>query len=171
MTDTPKGEDAPNEGGRPPKYDPDFPRQAKMFCERGAIDAELAELFQVSPETIRRWKLEHPEFCAALKVGKGEPDERVVRSLFHNANGYDYYEEQIVKFKTSIGTEDFEIVKVLRHKPADTTAQIYWTKNRLRDEWRDHTSQILPGFTPEQLATLVGPPQLSPDEAGPANRV
>jgi hypothetical protein len=164
-----KPKDDPPTLGRPTKYKADFARQAELFCKAGATDAELADLFLVDTTTIWRWKLEHPNFCNALKVGKGLPDDRVVRSLFHNAVGYDYYEEQIVKFKTSIGTEQFEIVKVLRHRPSDTTAQIYWTKNRIPDQFRDRGTNEIPDLTPEQLASLAPPPPLSADEPGPQN--
>ena len=169
MSKTPKTEKAAKrDPGQPTKYKPDFARQAALFCERGATDAEVADLLQIDRATLYRWKLKFPEFCDSLKVGKEPADDRVERSLFHNATGYDYYEEQVVKFKTSVGTEDFEIVKVLRHRAADTTAQIFWSENRRPDTWRERgANDGQAEFTPEQLARLVTPPELCADEPGP----
>ncbi|MGL4287151.1 MAG: hypothetical protein ACRCVA_12445, partial [Phreatobacter sp.] len=38
--------------GRPPKYQPDFARQAAKLCALGATDEDLAEFFAVNVRTI-----------------------------------------------------------------------------------------------------------------------
>lgn len=123
--------------GRPSSFRPEFVVIAKVLAERGATDAEIADALEVSVRTVYRWKGESPEFCQALNAGKEFPDDRVQRSLYQRATGYDYVEQQAFKVKVGQYEERVDVVEVLRHQPADTTAQIFWLKNRRRDEWRD----------------------------------
>lgn len=119
-------------GGRPSKYKPEFVEQAKKACEVGFTDREVALLFGVSEATLNTWKLEHPEFSGALKAAKEPADLRVQQSLYHRAVGYSY---PAVKIMAVAG----EVVKVpyTEHVPPDTTAMIFWLKNRQSDKWRD----------------------------------
>ena len=123
--------------GRPSSYKPEFATQAEKLCLLGATDQELADFFEVDVRTVYRWKHDHDEFCQALKSGKDEADERVVRSLYQKAIGYDVIEQQAVKLKTETGGEVVEVVEVRKHVQSDTTAAIFWAKNRRSDEWRD----------------------------------
>jgi hypothetical protein len=123
--------------GRPTAYDPAYAKQAAKLCDFGATDDELADFFDVHRATIYRWKHEHPEFCDAVKTGKDVADERVERSLYQKATGYNVTEEQAVKLKVDKYKEEVEVVQVEKHVPADTTAAIFWLKNRRKDDWRD----------------------------------
>jgi len=121
---------AGNKGGsRPSLYKPEFAKAAAKMCELGATDGEIAEAFNVSIRTIHAWKHEHEEFSASLKAGKTQADDRVERSLYQKATGYEVTEEQAVKLrnKTDGGViETVEVVKVSKHVAADTTAAIFW---------------------------------------------
>lgn len=118
--------------GRPSKYKPEFAEQARKLCMLGATDKEIAEFFEVNVATINRWKAEFPEFCASLKTGKEAADERVERSLYHRATGYKH---EAVKFFQAGGLILRE--EYVEHYPPDTTAAIFWLKNRRPDLWRD----------------------------------
>lgn len=119
-------------GGRPTKYKPEYARQAAKMCELGATDDELADFFEVTRKTLCNWKSKHKEFLRALTLGKEASDARVVSSLYHRAMGYSHDEERIV---TQDGKP--EIVTVTRHYPPDTTAAIFWLKNRDPEKWRE----------------------------------
>ena len=117
-----------------------------MLCASGATDNDLAEFFGVTERTINRWKLSYPDFSAALMAGKDGPDARVVRTLYHKANGYEYERAHPIKLKKIVYGSDgkkiqeeerVEIVMVKEVVPADTTAMIFWLKNRRADDWRD----------------------------------
>lgn len=123
--------------GRPSSYKPEYAEQTRKLCAFGATDAEVAEFFEVSVTTIYRWRHAFEEFCEALKVGKAQPDDRVERSLFQRAIGYTYVEQQAIKVKAGAHQERIEVVEVERHAPPDTTATIFWLKNRRPDQWRD----------------------------------
>lgn len=123
--------------GRPSEYRDEYAAQAAKLCAFGATDDEMADFFEVHRATIYRWKLDHPEFCDAIKNAKEIADERVERSLYQKATGYDYTEEQAIKIKVEQYKEEVEVTEVRRHSPADTTAAIFWLKNRRKDQWRD----------------------------------
>lgn len=121
-----------NLGGRPTKYLESFNKQAYKLCLLGATDKELADFFEVDEATINRWKTEHKGFCKSLKRGKMEADSVVAEKLFKRATGYSHPD-------TDIRVIDDCIVKtrLIKHYPPDTTAAIFWLKNRQKEEWRD----------------------------------
>lgn len=94
----------------------------------------MADFFGVSESTINNWKQEHPEFLESLKRGKLEADATVADSLFRRANGW---EHDAVKIVADAKTGDSLLVPYVEHYPGDTTAQIFWLKNRRPDLWRD----------------------------------
>lgn len=118
--------------GRPSSYKPEYAEQAEKLCKLGATDADLAEFFGVSDRTIYRWSGEFPAFCQALKAGKDVSDERVERSLYHKAVGYTFDSEKVFQHQGQVVR-----AKTREHTPPDTTAAIFWLKNRRPDEWRD----------------------------------
>lgn len=123
--------------GRPSDYRPEYAEQAAKLCALGATDDEMADFFGIHRATLYRWKLDYPEFCDAIKAAKEVADERVERSLYQKATGYDYSEQQAIKVKRKQHVEDVEVVEVRKHSPADTTAAIFWLKNRRKEQWRD----------------------------------
>jgi len=118
--------------GRPTDYRPEYAQQAEKLCRLAATDIEIADFFQVDVRTIYRWKEAHDEFCQALKTGKELADERVERSLFARATGYEHDEEDI-------RVVNGEIVRtpIRKYYPPDTTAGIFWLKNRRKEQWRE----------------------------------
>ncbi len=128
-------------GGRPSAYKSEYAEQAGKLCMLGATDEEIADFFGVHTATVYRWKNVHPEFCEALKAGKDSADERVERSLYQRAIGYTHDEDKIF----NNGGEAL-IVPTKKHYPPETTAAIFWLKNRRPDEWRE-----------KQLTELSGP--------------
>jgi hypothetical protein len=125
---------AEGKGGRPPKYTPEFAEQARKLCLLGATDEEIAAFFEVEVRTVYRWKLDHDEFCQALKAGKAEADERVERSLYQKAVGY---RQQAVKIFMPAGATNPVYADYVENLAPDTTAAIFWLKNRRPQEWRD----------------------------------
>lgn len=122
----------PSGRGRPTSYRPEFTEQARKLCELGMTDQELARFFEVHVATIYRWQATIPEFCEALKVGKAPADDRVERSLYHRACGYTFASEKVFQFQGQIVRAE-----TVEHVPPDTTAAIFWLKNRRKEDWRD----------------------------------
>jgi hypothetical protein len=86
-----------------------------------------------STRTLQNWLARYPELNEAVQVGNDVFDRQVERALAERAIGFwvTWEEEEFVNGK---------LITVTRHKkyfPPDVTAQIYWTKNRMLDRWRD----------------------------------
>lgn len=127
-------DDETNKGGRPSDYREEFAVQAEKLCLLGATDMEIADFFEVTDRTIYRWKHAHPEFCQALKAGKEKADERVERSLYQRAIGYTH---EAVKIFMPANADAPVYAPYREQFPPDTTAGIFWLKNRRPDSWRD----------------------------------
>ena len=118
--------------GRPSKYKPEYAELAYNYCLLGATDAKLAEFFEVDESTINNWKIDFPEFFESIKKGKEVADAQVAQSLFKKATGY---EHGAVKIFNDQG-EPLVVPHTERYAP-DTTAAIFWLKNRQPALWRD----------------------------------
>lgn len=134
--------------GRPSKYKSEYPAQARKLCQLGATDRELAAFFSVSEVTLNAWKIEYPEFLKSLKLGKEAADSRVEQSLYHRAMGYSHPEVHVSNFQGAITLTD-----LVKHYPPDTTACIFWLKNRKPKEWRDKLDHELNAG--DSLAALI----------------
>lgn len=139
--------------GRPSNYRPEYAAQAEKLAALGATDQEVADFFEVDVRTVYRWKHDHDAFCQALKTGKDIADERVERSLYQKAIGY---EQDEVKIFMPAGAEE-PVYAPFRAKVApDTTAAIFWLKNRRAQQWRDVKAQEIsaPDGGPIQVTWL-----------------
>jgi hypothetical protein len=117
---------------RPSKFKQEFVEQARKLALLGATDREIADFFGVCEKTLNTWKLDNEAFLQSLKSGKEAADERVERSLFHRAIGYSHDAVKIFNNQGAIVTEAYT-----EHYPPDTTAALFWLKNRRPAQWRD----------------------------------
>ena len=93
--------------GRPSPYKPEYDQLAYQLCTLGLTDPQLALRFGVVRSTINKWKLDHPSFSDSIKRGKEDADDLVINALRKKA------------------------------LDGDTTACIFWLKNRQPKDWRD----------------------------------
>lgn len=150
-----------NPVGRPSKYEARFPKMAAKACELGATHQDLADLFDVSIDTVTTWIKEHPKFSASIKEAKLRADEQVEKSLFKRALGYSH--EDVDIRTVAIGNGQSEIVKtpLTKHYPPSEVACIFWLKNRKPKEWRDKQDVALQNadgsnlLSPEILAAAA----------------
>jgi len=126
--------------GRPSLYQPEFAGQAKKLCLLGATDKDLAEFFEVAESTIHLWKRDHPEFSESIKKGKVIADARVAEKLYQRATGYTCDDVHVSNYQGNI-----TITPIKKHYPPDTTAAIFWLKNRQKKTWRDRQVHELTG--------------------------
>lgn len=132
-------------GGRPTKYKDEYDDQVYKLCLLGATDKDIASFFEVCEATINNWKLEFPTFLESLKRGKEIADIDVAKKLFDRATGAVVKQQQAHKLKRTVYVngrkseeyEEIEIVDLEQEQPPDTTALIFWLKNRKSSMWRD----------------------------------
>jgi len=115
------------------KFQPEFVPQASKLYRKGWTDREVADFFGVNYQTILNWVAACPEFARVRKDSKEVADERVERSLYERALGYEIETEKVFH------TKDTGIVRAMTrtHIPAEVTAQRYWLENRQRGKWRN----------------------------------
>lgn len=126
---------------RPSKYKSEYAGLAYNYCLLGATDKDLASFFDTTEQTINSWKANYPEFLESLKRGKEQADAVVASKLYHRAIGYEHEDTQFATFQGQI-TDSQTYIK---HYPPDTTAAIFWLKNRQPSKWRDKTEQDING--------------------------
>ena len=118
--------------GRPSKYKAEFAEQARKLCLLGATDAEMADFFGVTEQTVNAWKAAHPAFLESITRGKLMADADVAEKLYERAMGYSH---PAVKIFNNQGVE--LVVPYTEHYPPDTQAASLWLRNRQSKKWRD----------------------------------
>ncbi len=112
----------------------------------GATDEDLAAALGVDIESINRWKRKDAKFKKALKDGKGKADAQVAKSLFSRAKGYSHPDTRITVVRSKKGKRvQVVATPTVKYYPPDTTACIFWLKNRQRALWRDVTKHEVGG--------------------------
>ncbi len=149
--------------GRPSSYRTEYAEQTAKLARLGATDIEIADFFEVSEQTINAWKNSFPEFLESLKAGKEEADQRVERSLYRRALGFEHEAVKIFCGKDGQVTQ----VPYREIVPPDTTACIFWLKNRKKAEWRDkldheHSGEIKQILVPDRISTEPSNKEVKP---------
>jgi hypothetical protein len=129
-----KPPDQIQKNGRKSTFLTQYVSVARRMAYLGATDRDLAAAFNINISTIWDWRTKHPGFADALKLGKKEADQRTARSLYQKANGYSY---DAVKIFMPAGAKAPIYAPYVEHVPPDTTAAIFWLKNRDPAHWRD----------------------------------
>ena len=112
--------------GRPSLFTPRFLRRTYRLALLGATDVEMADVLGIALSTFYLWQKERPDFSEALRRGKVLADSQVSGRMFKDA------------------------------VRGNTTAQIFWLKNRRRNEWRDVQSREISGPNGGPIQAAVG---------------
>lgn len=118
--------------GRPSELTTIKMNQVEMLAKAGWTDAQMSKFFGVTEKTWNNWKKASPEFFQSLKAWKAEADHLVERSLFERATGYSHDDVHVSSHQGEV-----TLTPIRKHYPPDTTAAIFWLKNRKPAEWRD----------------------------------
>lgn len=105
------------------------------WARDGLTDEQIANNIGISVSCLNNWKNKYVEILESLKRGKEVIDRQVENALLKRALGYEYTEttrEYIPELDEMKTTK-----KVTKQVAPDTTAQIFWLKNRKPDKWRD----------------------------------
>lgn len=99
------------------------------WARDGLTDEQIAENVGINPATLYVWKKKYTEISETLKRGKEVVDRQVENALLKRALGYTYEE---ITYEGGVETK-----RVVKEVVPDTTAQIFWLKNRKREAWAD----------------------------------
>lgn len=146
--------------------EPDGLLLLEAWARDGLTDEQIAHNMGITRETLRVWKNKFSVISATLKRGKDVVDIEVENALLKKALGYTYTETTKERgINPETGKVELITTKVVTKEVVpDTTAQIFWLKNRRPDLWRDKQSMELSGevknnpfagLTTEQLIKLA----------------
>lgn len=102
------------------------------WARDGLTNEQIAKKCDIAESTLYTWMDTYPEISEALKKGKEITDIEVENALKKRAVGYSYTETM-----TETGPDGVKVRKTVKQVAPDVTAQIFWLKNRKRDQWRD----------------------------------
>ena len=122
---------------------PDGLLQVTGWARDGLTDQQIAKNIGISVQSMYEWERRFPSFLEAIKKGKAPVDIEVENALLKRALGYNY--DEVVKELVPTGKTGDDgkpiykqhVKTVTKHMPPDTTAQIFWLKNRRPGRWRD----------------------------------
>ena len=132
------------------------------WARDGLTDEQIAHNMGVAYSTFRDWIGKFSAISASLKKGKAPVDYEVENALYKRATGYTVKLKKPIKVKTTkrvtgkgeVTEERIEYADEEQYIPPDTTAQIFWLKNRRPDKWRDKRDEA-PQQTNELLQSLI----------------
>lgn len=107
--------------------------RVEAWARDGLTDQQIAHNLGIGLRTYYEYKERYPQFSQSLQKGKDDVDIQVENALFKRAMGYTYEEVQEIE-------KDGQVVekkKTVKEVQPDTTAQIFWLKNRRPEIWRD----------------------------------
>ena len=129
----------------------------EAWARDGLTDEQIATKMGICRDTLIQWKKKYPDISDTLKKGKDVVDIQVENALLKRALGYEY-EEVSEKYEMGILVEK-KITK--KQVVPDTTAQIFWLKNRKPDEWRDKREVDVEGSAGVMIVNDIPKPNTS----------
>lgn len=108
------------------------------WARDGLTDKQIAYNIGINVCTLYDWKNNYSDISNALKKGKEVVDRQVENALLKRALGYSYIERRV---KKEFG-EVVEETLIEKEVVPDTTAQIFWLKNRKPEQWRDKVENV-----------------------------
>jgi hypothetical protein len=115
------------------------------WARDGLTDEQIAQNMGVAYSTFRTWRDKYSALSAVLKKNKDVADRQVENSLFERALGGTHEVRKTFKVKEKYYDDHGKLCEKEKlvqatdevYIPGDTTAQIFWLKNRKPDKWRD----------------------------------
>lgn len=107
------------------------------WARDGLIEEQIAANMGIAVSTLNTWKNSYIEISESLKRGKEVVDRQVENALLKRALGYKYEEVKTEEWEDSEGNPVEKKTTTVKEAIPDTTAQIFWLKNRKPAEWRD----------------------------------
>lgn len=124
------------------------------WARKGLTDDQIAGQIGIATGTLYRWKRDHKEIREAIQKGKDVIDDEAEEALIKAAIGYYFTETET--YVDAKGNQ--RIKKIKKYAKPDTTALIFWLKNRRPSAWRNSDpkeAKIAPEKRVDNLIKLV----------------
>lgn len=122
------------------KYGKEITNKLCRHLKQGSSIKSACALVGISQETFYKWRKEKAEFSETIKRAMAIPDKAVENALYKSAiMGHSYMEKEysMVPTKDGTGLKKILVKEVKKIVLPNVTAQIFWTKNRCPEEFKD----------------------------------
>lgn len=124
---------------------PEKLKKLKWWASEGLSDEQIAENIGISRQTLYTWKNKYSDIDDSIKKGREMATEQVENALFKKSTGYYVDVVEPIKVKETTfkeGKKVKEVEKIVNavkqiYIPPETGAQVFWLKNRAKEDWKD----------------------------------
>lgn len=106
------------------------------WARQGLTDEQIAKNMGIGLTTLKQWKKKYQPIWTALKKGKAPVDFEVENALLKRAIGFEYEETETIIEEVD-GKQKKRIKKIKKVALPETSAIIFWLKNRKPEQWRN----------------------------------
>lgn len=106
------------------------------WARQGLTDEQIAKNMGIRRSTFYEWLKKFPDISVALKKGKAPVDFEVENALLKRALGFEYEETETIIEEVD-GKQKKRIKKIKKVALPETSAAIFWLKNRKPEQWRN----------------------------------
>lgn len=110
--------------------------QIEGWARDGLTNKDIAGNIGVHDKTFATWISKYPEIREAVRKGKAPADVKVENAFFKRATGEWVEETDTIIEQTGNRPPTKKIIKKKKYIPPDTTAGIFWLKNRKPSKWQ-----------------------------------
>lgn len=133
------------------------------WARQGLTDEQISKNMSISYSTFREWKKKYSALSAALKKGKTPVDFEVENALLKRAMGFEYEETETIIEEVD-GKQRKRIKKIKKVALPETSAIIFWLKNRMPEQWRKFNPVVEAKIKAETQA-LLKDTEVAPSES------
>lgn len=132
------------------------------WARQGLTDEQIAKNMAVGLSTLKDWKNKYPAILDALKRGKAPVDFEVENALLKRAMGFEYEETETI-IEEFDGKQRKRIKKIKKVALPETSAIIFWLKNRKPEQWRKF-NPVVEAKIKAETQSLLKDTEVAPSE-------
>jgi len=122
------------------KYSKEIVEKICKHLKKGATITSACAAVGIHRDTLYDWMNSKSDVSDTIKKARAIPDQKVENALFRSATMKHRFKEQ--HFKAVAKGEKIKMIPektVTKIIPPNVTAQIFWLKNRMPEDWKDKT--------------------------------
>ena len=137
----------------------------ESWARMGLTDEQISRNMGISSVTLYEWMKKYPNISKSIKKGKAPVDFEVENALFKRAIGFQYEEVETIEEEVD-GTFRTRVKRTQKTALPDTSAMIFWLKNRKPNEWRKLNTVVEAKLKAETEKLLKEAESLSNESTG-----
>lgn len=135
------------------------------WARQGLTDEQIASNIGIGTTTFYTWVDRFPVIRESLKKGKAPVDFEVENALYKRAVGFEYEETETLIEEVN-GETKKKVKRIKRTALPDTSAIIFWLKNRKPEQWRKMNPTVENKLKAETEKLLKEAQSLETNEVG-----